>query len=149
MTYVAGKYVVKINRGVEVYMANSKYVVKRGEVVVRKLPGRDWGLIISKDTVNASEMSVGIFKISQGNETKPCHAHQNEEEVIHFLSGTGKVWINGKISDVNAGDTVFFPKESKHIIKNTGKEPLSGLFIFAPPTDPSQYKLYPEIKFQD
>jgi mannose-6-phosphate isomerase-like protein (cupin superfamily) len=128
-------------------MTNRKYVVKPEEVVMRKMPGRDWGLIISKDTVNASTMSAGIFQIEQGNETKPCHAHQNEEEVIYFLKGVGKIWIDGKTFDVNAGDTVFFPKRSKHIIKNAGKETLRGIFVFAPPTDPSQYKLHPEIEF--
>ncbi|MEM2841638.1 MAG: cupin domain-containing protein [Candidatus Bathyarchaeia archaeon] len=117
------------------------------EVELKRLEGRDLRLAVTEGTIGAREMCVGIIWLKPGAVTKPCHAHLREEEVIYIVEGDGEVWVDGEKAPVRAGDFVLFPKNSKHMLRNSGNTTMQVLFIFSPPTDPSKYILYPEIDF--
>lgn len=123
-------------------------IVKPEDVELKKLTGRDMRLTITEETVGAEELSLGIIWVEPGSIVKPCHAHLKEEEVLYIEEGNGEVWVDKEIKKVNEGNFVFFPKGSKHMVRNTGKKRLKVVFIYAPPTDPSKYKLYPETDFK-
>ena len=49
----------------------------------------------------------------------------------YFLSGIGRVHIDGVETDVKSGMSVWIPAHAEHFCHNTGAEPLKLLFIFA------------------
>ena len=51
----------------------------------------------------------------------PKHTHPGEE-VIYVIEGTLEYDIDGKISQVKAGDVLFVPAGAIHSAKNVGKE---------------------------
>jgi mannose-6-phosphate isomerase-like protein (cupin superfamily) len=63
-----------------------------------------------------------------GEET---HAHV--EQTLFFLSGSGKVILDGAESDISAGDVVVVTPGTRHNFLNTGTEPLKVYTIYAPP----------------
>ena len=117
------------------------------DVELRSLEGRDVRLIINENTFGSKELSGGIVWLEPSMVTKPCHAHMNEEEVVYTTKGDGEVWVDGETATVRAGDFIFFPKGSRHMLRNSGGTTMQFLFIFAPPIDPSKYKQYPEVDF--
>jgi len=125
------------------------YVVKSRNIESKELPGRSLTTLITKSTVNASKMSLGLVWIQPDSIIKPCHAHAEEEESFYILKGEALAWIDGNTIRAEAGDCIFFPRGSKHMVKNNGNGVLEALWVFAPPTDPSRYNFYPEIDFPD
>ena len=54
---------------------------------------------------------VGVFEStvpSRGG--PPVHVHHNEDEVIHVIDGTYEFWLDGQITPVAAGASIFLPR---------------------------------------
>jgi len=122
-------------------------IIHYSEVELKRLEGRDMRLVITENTLGAREISGGIIWLKPGATSQPCHAHLKEEEIIYVIDGDGEVWVDGETASVKAGDFVLFPKASRHMLRNSGHATMQVLFVFSPPTDPSKYKLYPEVDF--
>lgn len=125
------------------------YIIKSKDIEPKTFPGRILKSLITKSTVNAHKMTLGLVWIQPGSIIKPCHAHAEEEESFYILKGKALAWIDGNIIEAEAGDCIFFPQCSKHMVKNIGTEVLEALWAFAPPSDPSKYEFHPEIEFPD
>lgn len=52
------------------------------------------------------------------------HVHENETELFHFISGSGRVDDNGAPTKVSAGDTMATPSGFGHSVTNDGEEDL-------------------------
>ncbi len=59
--------------------------------------------------------------------------HPNVEQTLFFLSGSGKAVLDGKESDVSAGDVVVVTPGTRHNFLNTGDEFWKIYTIYAPP----------------
>ncbi len=57
--------------------------------------------------------SVRIVRLER-TEGRTAHRHPHTEEVIHVVSGTGVVWIDGATAPVGPGDTVLVPANAAH-----------------------------------
>jgi mannose-6-phosphate isomerase-like protein (cupin superfamily) len=55
------------------------------------------------------------------------------DQVLFFVSGTGKAILDGQQSSVGPGDVVVVPEGTQHNFVNTGSEPLKLYTIYAPP----------------
>jgi oxalate decarboxylase/phosphoglucose isomerase-like protein (cupin superfamily) len=53
-----------------------------------------------------------------------------QAEIYHILEGVGEVTIDGVVSKVNAGSTVFIPSDAEHGIVNTGLGDLKWFYVF-------------------
>ncbi|MCL2068416.1 MAG: cupin domain-containing protein [Oscillospiraceae bacterium] len=118
-----------------------------GDVEPRRLEGRDLSWIVTEETIGAKQMSIAVMHCHPNAIVKPLHSHKDIEEVIYILEGQGQSWIDGELVDFKKGDAVFFPANSKHQVRNTSGETLVTLSIFARPTSPDQYVIYPESMF--
>lgn len=58
--------------------------------------------------------------------------HSHVEQTLFFMSGTGKVILNGEESSIGAGDVVVVTPGTKHNFLNTGTGPLKVYTIYAP-----------------
>ena len=45
------------------------------------------------------------------------HSHLRRDEVWTVLEGTGETVIDGNAKKVSAGDTIFIPKGTKHLLR--------------------------------
>jgi putative monooxygenase len=124
-------------------------IVHLSDVKTTDLPGRKMRLAISEAVLGAKKSSGGVIWIQPGCAVTPCHAHSESEEILFIIKGKGKVWVDGETSSVKSEDFILFPKNSRHMLKNTGNMVMKVLFIFSPPTNPSKYILFPEINFPE
>lgn len=122
-------------------------IVNLGDVEVTELPGRNMRLAVNKKMLGTEKFSGGVIYIEPRGIVKPCHAHLESEEIIFIMKGKGEVWIDNELSTIRNGDFVLFPVGSKHMLRNNGNQVMQVLFMFSPPTEPSKYVFYPEIKF--
>lgn len=60
------------------------------------------------------------------------HAHDDRDEVIHFMSGTGVAVVNDKEYEVKAGDTLFLGRTQRHKFIAANDTPLTFLWIMHP-----------------
>jgi len=61
------------------------------------------------------------------------HSTGTREEMLVFLSGTGKAFVgDDQQFDVGVGKVCYIPPETAHNIKNTGTEPLVYVYCVAP-----------------
>jgi quercetin dioxygenase-like cupin family protein len=61
--------------------------------------------------------------------------HENShkgDQIIYVIDGRATARVSGKEQEIKAGDVVTIPAGAMHTLR-TGREPLFGLTIFAPP----------------
>ena len=74
------------------------------------------GILVSQlaggsDTGNAFDLVES--KMKQGTEPPP-HLHEREDELFYVLAGELKVFVQGQVLTVTAGESVFLPKQVPH-----------------------------------
>lgn len=124
-----------------------KKKISLNDVEPTHLEGRDLRWVITDSTVGAKQMSIAIMHCFPEAIVKPLHAHRNIEEVIYIIEGQGQAWIDGEVVEFTKGDSVFFPANSRHQVRNTGKEMLITASIFSALTSSKDYILYNESMF--
>ena len=59
--------------------------------------------------------------------------HEQVEQTLVCVSGTGETILEGIASPFHAGDVVVVTPHSRHDVRNVGEEPLKLFTIYAPP----------------
>ncbi|MCC5908283.1 MAG: cupin domain-containing protein [Balneolaceae bacterium] len=111
------------------------------------------GIFFTQETVLSEALERGVHKwISRPDITKSddlmvvqvdmppgqghsFHKHPKMDEVIYVISGKAEQWIEKESKTLNAGDSVFIPKDMVHATFNNSNETLSFLAILSPATD--------------
>lgn len=96
-----------------------------------RIPPRISWILVSEKTVGAQNLAMGLNKTHQGGMV-PDHKHDNEEEVMYFISGKGKFITEDGEFDLKPGICVYNPPGGMHRIVNTGDEDLEFIWIYAP-----------------
>jgi quercetin dioxygenase-like cupin family protein len=60
------------------------------------------------------------------------HSHPHHDEVLHFISGSGKAFIDGKEHRLSPGMTIFIGKKRRHMFVNDGTGDMHWLWMIAP-----------------
>jgi mannose-6-phosphate isomerase-like protein (cupin superfamily) len=111
----------------------NRYVVNTDEVGVGRITGREIRDLINEKTVGAKSISLRITDVFPGETTYPGHTHTECEEIILLLSGEGQIKILDEVFRIKQGDAVFLPRGVKHLIRNTGKQPMRLACSFSSP----------------
>lgn len=69
-----------------------------------------------------------VLKLHKG-ECSNLGCHPDEEEIYYYLSGTGKVTLDGVTYDVRPGSVAFIPRNCTHITECTGDEELNYVCV--------------------
>lgn len=101
---------------------------------IRKDENRTSWEIVSERTVGAKNLSVGLNETYPG-QMVPAHKHDNEEEVMFFISGQGRFVTKDEEFDLVPGTVVYNPPGDQHKIINTGNEVLRFIWIYSPQLD--------------
>lgn len=59
--------------------------------------------------------------------------HENTDQILTFISGSGEADLNGETHPIEAGDQCAVPAGAQHNFRNTGDEPLVLYTIYSPP----------------
>jgi len=78
------------------------------------------------------------YPFSLGTQTLPPrgyvreHAHPKHDEVLHFISGTGKAVIDGVEHKVGPGATIFVGRNRRHMFINNSEGELHWVWFISP-----------------
>jgi len=92
---------------------------------------RDGGTAYSQ-FFEVPEMSAGIYTLAAGEEDG--QAPHVEDEIYYVISGKADMVIDGEITPVETGATIFVAREIEHRFQNI-TEDMTILVIFAPRHD--------------
>ena len=73
-----------------------------------------------------------IMTIPPGGEIGE-EVHEDVDQILTFVSGTGKAVVAGSEKNVAQGDLVVVPAGKKHNFLNTGPNPLILYTVYGPP----------------
>lgn len=79
----------------------------------------------------AVNQSLAEATVQPGGATEE-HYHRVTEELYWFVSGRGRMRLDGEERDVRPGDCVVIPPGARHKLLNPGDEPLVLLCCCAP-----------------
>jgi quercetin dioxygenase-like cupin family protein len=125
------------------------YIVYEDKIEARELPGRSLKWLFTPELGLSNNFSMNVVNIKPGNTVKPAHSHPSHEELIYIVSGTGKVLIDGKVSDVYEGAAVLFSPGSIHMLRNTGSSDMKVACFFTPAATLENYEFHDEIDFPE
>lgn len=106
-----------------------------------------WVVRPNGEGLRSEYLSCCVMRVMPGETVKPAHSHPDGEEMLYFVKGEAKVYVDGVIHAARAGSIVIFEKDSIHMVRNTGKEELKVVCFYAPPADLNTYVFHPEVKF--
>ena len=119
------------------------------EVEELDLPGRRLRWLVNEDLLGSKYASVCLIRVAAGETVRPAHSHPNGEEVIHIITGNGRVMVEGQVSPVQAGSTVLFRQGAVHMLRNDGTEEMKVICFFAPPTNLENYRMFDEVQWPE
>lgn len=73
-----------------------------------------------------------IMTIPPGGEIGE-EVHEDTDQILTFVSGTGEARVAGETTAVTQGDLVAVPAGTKHNFVNTGPNPLVLYTVYGPP----------------
>jgi putative monooxygenase len=97
----------------------------------RREPPRTSWILVSEKTVGAQNLAMGLNRTHPGGMV-PEHKHDQEEEVMYFISGQGKFITADEEIELQPGICIYNPPGAMHKIVNTGNEDLEFVWIYAP-----------------
>jgi mannose-6-phosphate isomerase-like protein (cupin superfamily) len=59
--------------------------------------------------------------------------HEDTDQILTFVSGTGEALVGGERQSVAQGDLVTVPAGTRHNFRNTGPNPLVLYTVYGPP----------------
>jgi quercetin dioxygenase-like cupin family protein len=90
-----------------------------------------WRTLLSGDRTPTAQMTLGVTEVGPG-QPNPFHPHRHAQaEIYYVLSGEGIVSIGGVEHPLRAGSSVFIPGDVWHGARNTGRDTLRLLYVFA------------------
>ena len=111
------------------------------------LPGRRLRWLADAERLAPRYLSSCMVRIAPGHKVQPAHSHPNGEELIHIISGSGRILVDGCVGPVRKGTTVLLPQGSIHMLQNTGDEEMKVICFYAPPSNLATYQFHEEVDF--
>ncbi len=120
------------------------------EIEEKAVPGRFLRWVAGKGVgLDPEFMSCCVMRVMPGETVQPAHSHPDGEELLYFVKGTGKVYVDGEICSVREGSAVLFEKGSIHMVRNSGSEEMKVVCFFAPRTSLDEYVFHNEVNFDE
>ena len=84
---------------------------------------------VVKDNKELNNLVVSSTRLKPGKSTSG-HSHPGQEEVYHFVYGTGEMELDNDRFNIMPGDYVLIKDGVFHRVHNTGKETLYFICVF-------------------
>jgi mannose-6-phosphate isomerase-like protein (cupin superfamily) len=90
---------------------------------------RYFEVVMETAEAQAAEMTVEPSQSVGG----PENYHEDSDQWLFVVSGTGAVTVEGDICRIDAGDLLRIEAGERHGIENDGAEPLETINFYPPP----------------
>lgn len=87
---------------------------------------------VAPDVTGSRTLSMGIQTIAPGGHVRE-HWHDRNEEVLHFIQGTGTAYVDGVPHPIRPGTTIYLGPWRKHKFVNEGTTEMKMLWVLSPP----------------
>jgi len=98
-------------------------IMDQGKAKVTHEPFGDLRVYLDGSTDQLKAMTFGSLQLKPGMTPHPPHEHP-EEEIMIITEGTGEITVDGKVTKVAPGTSMYCAAGKLHGIVNTGKSPL-------------------------
>ena len=85
-----------------------------------------------REVATGEHSQVVLMAVPPGGEIGE-EVHDDTDQILSFVSGTGEAQVSGQKRKVAAGDLVVVPAGTKHNFLNTGPLPLVLYTVYGPP----------------
>ena len=96
-------------------------VINEEDVEPIRLPGRDFRVVASAETIGNKNSLCGVVEIPPGS-VLPEHNHESSEEVMYIIAGKGVIKGIDEYIVLSPGSVVFVKPNYKHELVNTRNE---------------------------
>lgn len=96
-------------------------------------------VLMSPEThADVNDFTLILSTLAPGGGCTDLHSHESSGELMVFVSGRGKAWLDGVEHELKPGVAIYAPPGVEHQTMNTGEEPLEIVCVFIPPA-PADY----------
>ena len=110
-------------------------VAPSGKATIHRIAGKEEG---------AQYAFFGVLEIEPGAKV-PLHRDATEE-YLYFVAGQGKLSIDGKTTEVQAGFGIFMPANAEVTFEATGAETIRAVQFFAGQGPEVKYDTWPVVE---
>ncbi len=104
-------------------MANQTETIRVGQIEIRFL-------LESKDT--NGQLAAFEFTVPVGAKVPMPHSHEHYDETIYGLEGVFTFTVNGRVTEVASGETLFIPRGAVHGFNNLKPSNAKALAVVTP-----------------
>ena len=96
------------------------------EVEFVAAPNRRIAELISRHALGSAAVTLRLLEMVPASRQLPRHphAHNDFEEAILVLEGSGGIWVEEDFIEIEREDVLLIPPGTMHVIFNTGEAPL-------------------------
>lgn len=99
--------------------------------IINTAHGSEIRPLIDRTTSDITQCSLAEEMLPPGCAVT-AHHHRDIEEIYYVASGRGLMTVGDETCEVNAGDSVYVPRDHRHTLRNTGSEPIKLLLVCGP-----------------
>ncbi len=89
-----------------------------------------------REVMTGPHSQVVLMSVEPGGEIGE-EVHDDVDQVLVFVDGTGEAVVDGETSGVAPGDLVFVPAGTRHNFLNRGDTALKLYTVYSPPEHPA------------
>jgi transcriptional regulator with XRE-family HTH domain len=86
-----------------------------------------------------SRIEVYLLNVPPGGKSGSEDYGHPGEELGFILKGKGQITVGGRTFELAEGDSISFPADSPHELRNIGAKPLCALWVITPPKEESSW----------
>jgi mannose-6-phosphate isomerase-like protein (cupin superfamily) len=116
-------------------------VADLGKITGRVYPARrrTQNLVGGASPIQAAGFCMGWVTLEPNGGQVPWH-QQDQEEVYFIVKGAGEMCLGEEKASVSQGQAVYIPSKVFHQLTNTGTEPMTMLYCYAPAGDVAHWR---------
>ena len=89
-----------------------------------------------REVITGPHSQVVLMSVEPGSEIGD-EVHEDVDQVLVFVDGTGEAVVDGQTSGVESGDMVLVTACRRHNFVNRGDAPLKLYTVYSPPEHPA------------
>jgi len=100
---------------------------------------RTQNLVGGASPIQAKNFAMGYVTLEPRGGQVPWH-NQEQEEVYFIVAGRGEMCLGAERREIRQGEAVYIPGSVFHQLTNTGDEPMSMIYCYAPGGDVAHWR---------
>jgi len=100
---------------------------------------RTQNLVGGASPIQAKNFAMGYVTLEPRGGQVPWH-NQEQEEIYFIVEGRGEMCLGSERREIGRGEAVYIPGSVFHQLTNTGDEPMTMIYCYAPGGDVAHWR---------